>query len=168
MQNAAYLADKQGLGVTDAVLDALTAAGFNNQTTKNTMIMSTDSAVLSKVTSSSTYKRVYRISEDVSDILNSTILVIKKFADSVAVSKPSVFPVDDAFVVGETKVVPKLQAFNLTVYVHSFNNEFVSQPWDFFSDAYVEINTYVSSMGINGVITHFPATAARYKSEFIF
>ncbi|KAL8509839.1 hypothetical protein ACS0TY_016891 [Phlomoides rotata] len=163
IENAAHLASKLGLGVTDAVLDALSAAGYSNQTTKKTMIMSSDSAVLSKVTNSSTYERVYFVDEDVSDILNSTILAIKKFATSVVVSKSSVFNVDSAFLKAVTDVVPKLQAFNLTVYVHTFRNEFVSQPWDYFSDAYVEINTHVSYMGIDGVITDFPATAARYR-----
>ncbi|KAL0310969.1 UNVERIFIED_CONTAM: Glycerophosphodiester phosphodiesterase GDPDL3 [Sesamum angustifolium] len=162
-QNAAYLAQKQGLGATDAVVDALSKAGYNNQTTKKVMIRSSDSAVLLKFKSSSSYELVYLVDNDVRDILNSTILEIKKFASSVVLSKGSVFPTDEAFITGETAVVPKLQAFNLTVYVEYFRNEFVSQPWDFFSDAYVEINTHVSYMGINGVITDFPATAAKYR-----
>ncbi|KAL0301094.1 UNVERIFIED_CONTAM: Glycerophosphodiester phosphodiesterase GDPDL4 [Sesamum radiatum] len=163
IENAAYLAQKQGLGVTDAVVDALSKAGYNNQTTKKVMIRSSDSAVLLKFKSSSSYELVYLVDNDVRDILNSTILEIKKFASSVVLSKGSVFPTDEAFITGETAVVPKLQAFNLTVYVEYFRNEFVSQPWDFFSDAYVEINTHVSYMGINGVITDFPATAAKYR-----
>ncbi|PIN06895.1 Glycerophosphoryl diester phosphodiesterase [Handroanthus impetiginosus] len=163
IENAAYLAEKQGLGVIDAVLDALSKAGYNNQRGKKVMIKSSDSAVLSKFKSSSNYELVYLVDEDVHDILNSTILEIKKFASSVVVSKNSVFPTDQALVTGESRVVPKLQAFNLPVYVQFFRNEFVSQPWDFFSDAYVEINTHVSTMAINGVITDFPATAAKYK-----
>ncbi|KAK4386928.1 Glycerophosphodiester phosphodiesterase GDPDL4 [Sesamum angolense] len=163
IENAAYLAQKQGLGVTDVVVDALSKAGYNNQTTKKVMIRSSDSAVLLKFKSSSNYELVYLVDNDVRDILNSTILEIKKFASSVVLSKGSVFPTDEAFITGETAVVPKLQAFNLTVYVEYFRNEFVSQPWDFFSDAYVEINTHVSYMGINGVITDFPATAAKYR-----
>lgn len=165
LQNAAYLAEKQGLGVTDVVLDTLSKAGFNNQTGKKVMIRSSDSAVLSKFKTRSKYELVYLVDEDVRDILNSTILEIKKFASSVVVSKKSVFPTDDAFVTHDTIVVPKLQAYNLSVYVQFFRNEFVSQPWDFFSDPYVEINSHVSYYGINGVITDFPATAAKYKSE---
>ncbi|KAK6154461.1 hypothetical protein DH2020_008709 [Rehmannia glutinosa] len=163
IENAAYLAENQGLDVTDAVLDALSQAGYNNQTTKKIMIKSSDSAVLTMFKTRSNYELVYLVDEDVRDILNSTIVEIKRFASSVVVSKRSVFPTDKAFLTGETTVVPKLQAFNLPVYVQFFRNEFVSQPWDFFSDAYVEMNTHVSYMGINGVITDFPATAAKYR-----
>ncbi|KAL2466933.1 Glycerophosphodiester phosphodiesterase GDPDL3 [Abeliophyllum distichum] len=162
IENAAYLAEKQGLGVTDAVLDALSKAGYN-QTAKKIMIKSSDSAVLKKFKSSSNYERVYMVDEDISDITNSTILGIKNFANSVVITKKSVFPTDKAFVTTQTNVVPKLQAFGFPVYVQFFRNEFASQPWDFFSDAYVEINTHFSGMGINGTITDFPATAAKYR-----
>lgn len=163
MQNAAYLAASQGLGVTDVVLDTLSKAGIN----KKVMIRSSDSAVLSKFKSSSNYELVYLVDDDVGDILNSTISEIKKFASSVVLSKESVYPTDMLFTTHVTTVVQKLQAFNLSVYVHLFQNEYVSQPWDFFSDPYTEINSHVSSYLINGVITDFPATAAKYKSESV-
>ncbi|KAL6570812.1 hypothetical protein OROGR_000362 [Orobanche gracilis] len=163
IENAAYLAQQQGLEVTNAVLNALSRANYNNQTAKKIMIKSRDSALLSKFKSSGKYELVYLVDEDVRDILNSTILEIKKIANSVVISKKSVFPSDDAFLTGETAIVPKLQAFNLPVYVQLFRNEFVSQPWDFFSDPYVEINTHVYYMGIDGVITEYPATAAKFK-----
>ncbi|KAL0399159.1 UNVERIFIED_CONTAM: Glycerophosphodiester phosphodiesterase GDPDL3 [Sesamum radiatum] len=162
IENAAYLAEKQGLGVTDAVLDALSKAGYNNQTAKKIMIKSSDSAVLSKFKSTSNYELVYLIDEDISDILNTTILEIRKFASSVVIQKGSVFPTEDSFIVGETSIVRKVQAFNLPVYVQLFQNEFVSQPYDFFSDAYVEINAYYTA-GIDGVITDYPATAAKFR-----
>ncbi|XP_073272426.1 glycerophosphodiester phosphodiesterase GDPDL3-like [Primulina huaijiensis] len=165
IENAAYLAENQGLSVTDAVLDTLSRSGYSNQTGKKTMIQSSDSAVLKKFKSSTDYELVYQVDEDVRDILNSTILEIKKFASSVVINKRSVFPIDQAFLVGETNVVPTLQAFGLPVYVRLFRNEFVSQPWDFFSDAYVETNQYVSYMGINGVISDYPGTAAKYRKN---
>lgn len=166
MQNAAYLAAKQGLGITDVVLDALSKSGYNNQTSKKIMIRSSDSAVLSKFKSTHNYELVYVVDEDVRDILNSTILEIKKFSDSVIISKKSVFPARTLFLTGETDIVPKLQAFNVSVYVQLFSNEFVSQPWDFFSDPYAEINGYVVYMGVDGVVTDYPATAAKFRSKF--
>ncbi|KAK4439736.1 Glycerophosphodiester phosphodiesterase GDPDL3 [Sesamum alatum] len=162
IENAAYLAEKQGLGVIDAVLDALSKAGYNNQTAKRIMIKSSDSAVLSKFKSTNNYELVYLVDENIRDILNSTILEIRKFASSVVISKRSVFPTADSFVTGETTLVPKMQAFNLQVYVQLFQNEYVSQPFDFFSDAYLEINAHYLK-GIDGIITDYPATAAKFK-----
>ncbi|XP_011095489.1 glycerophosphodiester phosphodiesterase GDPDL3-like isoform X2 [Sesamum indicum] len=162
IENAAYLAEKQGLGVADAVLDALSKAGYNNQTAKRIMITSSDSAVLSKFKSTSNYELVYLIDEIISDILNTTILEIRKFASSVVIRKASIFPSDDAFITGKTSIIPKIKAFDLPVYVKLFRNEFRSQPYDFFSDAYVEINAHYFA-GIDGVITDYPATAARFK-----
>ncbi|KAG6384099.1 hypothetical protein SASPL_156104 [Salvia splendens] len=161
IENAAYLAEKQGLGVTDVVLDTLSKAGFNNQTGKKVMIRSSDSAALSKFKSSSKYELVYLVDEDVRDILNSTILEIKKFASSVVVSKKSVFPTDDAFATHDTIVVPKLQAYNLSVYVQFFRNEFVSHPWDFFSDPYVEINSHHAIVHVSGDARHLIAIMAK-------
>ncbi|CAA7016428.1 unnamed protein product [Microthlaspi erraticum] len=86
-----------------------------------------------------------------------------KFAEAVVIQKSSVFPDADGFVTGKTNVVERLQKSGLTVYVELFQNEFVSQPYDFFSDATVEINSYITGTGINGTITEFPFTAARYK-----
>ncbi|CAK9149087.1 unnamed protein product [Ilex paraguariensis] len=162
-QNAAYLAT-QGLGVTDAVLNAISESGFNNQTVKKVMIQSTNSSVLIKFKEKSNYELVYRVDENIRDALNDTILELRKFANSVVISKSSVFPNDMEYSTGVvTDVVSKLQAFNLPAYVQLFSNEFVSQAWDFLSDPYVEINTFVMTVGNDGVITDYPATAAKYR-----
>lgn len=167
MQNAAYLA-KQGLGVTDAVLDALSTAGYNNQTARKVMIQSNDSSVLEEFKKSS-YELVYLVDDNISDIKNSTILEIKTFAKSVVITKKSVFPSEDAFIIGQTNIVQKLQSANLPVYVRLFNNEFISQAWDFFSDSSTEINNYVLGAGVDGLVTEYPGTAARYRSKlFIY
>uniref|UniRef100_A0A5B6Z4K6 glycerophosphodiester phosphodiesterase n=1 Tax=Davidia involucrata TaxID=16924 RepID=A0A5B6Z4K6_DAVIN len=163
IENAAYLAEKQGLSVTDAVLDALSDAGYNNQTVKKVMIQSTNSSVLIKFKEKSNYELVYQVDENIRDALNSTILDIKKFASSVVISKSSVFPDNVKFLTGSTDVVSELQAFKLPVYVRLFSNEFASQAWDFFSDANVEINSYVMGAGIDGVVTDFPGTAVKYR-----
>lgn len=161
IENAAYLAEKQGLGVTDAVLDALR----NTSGIKKVMIQSSNSSVLNKFKGSK-YELVYAVDEDIRDMDNLTITDIKKFATSVAISKASVFPARSAFLTGMTDIVSRLKAFNLSVYVGIFRNEFVSQAWDFYSDANVELNNYVQGAEIDGVITEFPATAARYKRNW--
>lgn len=163
VQNAVYLA-KHGYGVTAAVLEALSNTAYNNQSAKKVMIQSTDSSVLKEFRKSH-YELVYRVADDISDIESSTISEIKSFASSVIVTKKSVFPSEEQFLIGQTDVVQKLQSSNLPVYARLFNNEFVSQAWDFFSDSSVEINNYISGAGIDGVITEFPGTAARYRSK---
>ncbi|XP_070006184.1 glycerophosphodiester phosphodiesterase GDPDL3 isoform X1 [Nicotiana tabacum] len=161
IENAVYLA-KHGYGVTAAVLEALSNTAYNNQSAKKVMIQSTDSSVLKEFRKSH-YELVYRVADDISDIESSTISEIKSFASSVIVTKKSVFPSEEQFLIGQTDVVQKLQSSNLPVYARLFNNEFVSQAWDFFSDSSVEINNYISGAGIDGVITEFPGTAARYR-----
>ncbi|KAL1213108.1 Glycerophosphodiester phosphodiesterase GDPDL1 [Cardamine amara subsp. amara] len=164
VENAVYLREKQGLDVVKAVLDTLTETSFNNATsTTKVMIQSTNSSVLVDFKKQSQYETVYKIEEIVSDIRDSAIEDIKKFADAVVIEKYSVFPLNDGFLTGQTKVVERLQKYQLPVYVELFRNEFVSQAFDYFSDATVEINTFISGAGINGTITEFPFTAARYK-----
>ncbi|XP_059662426.1 glycerophosphodiester phosphodiesterase GDPDL3-like [Cornus florida] len=163
IENAPYLAEKQGLSITNAVLDALRVAGYNNQTVKKVMIQSANSSVLIKLKEKSNYELAYQVDEAIRDALNSSILDIKKFAHSVVIKKETVYPENAAFLTGSTKVVSKLQAFKLPVYVQLFSNEFVSQAWDFFSDAYVEINSFVMGAGIDGIITDFPGTAVNYR-----
>ncbi|ESQ54604.1 hypothetical protein EUTSA_v10024494mg [Eutrema salsugineum] len=163
VENAAYLREKQGLDVVKAVLDTLTETGYNNITTTKVMIQSTNSSVLVDFKKQSKYETVYKVEETIRDILDSAIEDIKEFASAVVIGKSSVFEVTDGLVIGQTKVVERLQKSQLPVYVELFQNEFVSQPYDFFSDATVEINSYVTGVGINGTITEFPFTAARYK-----
>ncbi|XP_051128603.1 glycerophosphodiester phosphodiesterase GDPDL4-like [Andrographis paniculata] len=164
IENAAYLAENQGLGVTDIVLDTLNKAGYNNRTTRRTMIKSSESAVLKKIkSSSSNYELVYEVDKNIRDISNDTILAIKTFASAVVVSKNSVFSSDGGILTSDTKVVPKLHDFKLPVYVSTFRNEYVSQAWDYFSDPYMEINTHVNYMEVDGVITEYPATASRFR-----
>lgn len=168
-QHAAYLAKDQGLSVTDAVFGSLSKAGYDNQTALKVLIQSPDSAVLKKFKQeNNSYELVYQVDMSIGDVLNTTVVDIKSFANSVTISKPSVFPENQLFLTGSTDVVKKLQALKLSVYVETFDNEFVSQAWDFFSDATVEINSYVLGANIDGVITSFPKTSARYKSKNLF
>ncbi|KAE8713704.1 PLC-like phosphodiesterase family protein, putative isoform 2 [Hibiscus syriacus] len=161
--NAAFLAE-QGFGVTDAVLDASSKLGYNNQTALKVMIQSSSSSFLMKFKSQTNYDLVYKIDEDIGGTQNSTIDNIKRFATAVVISKDSVFPVNSLFTASATNVVPRLQAANLSVYVQTFSNEFTSQAWDFFSDATVEINSFFVGGCINGVVSDFPKTSNRYRT----
>ncbi|XP_052311955.1 glycerophosphodiester phosphodiesterase GDPDL3 isoform X5 [Populus trichocarpa] len=163
IENAAYLIEKEGLPITDKVLEVLSLAGYDDPTSKKVMIESTNSSVLMKFRDESNYELVYRIEEDIQDAEDAALKDIKDFASSVVISKASVFPESSSFLSGVTNVVPKLQSHGLSVYVETFSNEFVSQAWDFFSDSTVEINSYVMGVNISGVITEFPLTSARYK-----
>lgn len=109
---------------------------------------------------------VYEVKENIRDAENSTISEISDTANSVIIGKQSVYPKSNGFLINQTQVVPKFQGFNLSVYVQIMSNEFVSQPWDVFSDPYVELATYVEGAGVDGVITGFPATTSKYKSKF--
>lgn len=166
-QNAAYLAEKQGLSVTDAVIETLSKAGYDKSGGHNkVMIQSTNSSVLNKFKERTKYELVYKIEEDVGDAVDSAIEDIKKIADAVVIQKTSVFPVNSKFLIGSTsRIVSKLKSSNLPVYVEGFSNEFTSQAWDFFSDATVELNSFVTGADIGGVITDFPRTASRYRSK---
>ncbi|KOM29774.1 hypothetical protein LR48_Vigan785s000200 [Vigna angularis] len=165
VENAAYLAEKQGLNVIDAVINALSEAGYDKPGSQTVYIQSTDSSVLLKFKEKTSYELVYKIDETVGDADNAAVEDIKKFASAVIVNKNSVFSNNDQFLTSTTKTVPKLNAANLSVFVETFSNEFVSQAWDFFSDATVEINSYLNADGlkIDGIITDFPKTADRYR-----
>nr|XP_007146558.1 hypothetical protein PHAVU_006G050600g [Phaseolus vulgaris]ESW18552.1 hypothetical protein PHAVU_006G050600g [Phaseolus vulgaris] len=164
IEKAPYLAREQNLSVIDAVSDTLSKAGYDKTGTPNVMIQSSDSSVLLKFKEKTKYELVYSIPEIVSDIVDSALSDIKTFAHSVVVVRDSVYPRNALFfVTGSTKTVSKFKSVNLSVYVQTFHNEFVSQAWDFLSDATVQINTFVQDAGIDGVITGFPQTANRYR-----
>ncbi|CAI0437388.1 unnamed protein product, partial [Linum tenue] len=165
IENAAYLMEKQGLAVLDAVETELTKAGYHNQTALKIMVQSTNSSVLMKLKDKKQYELVYAVDETIGGADPSAVSDIKNFAHSVVISKQSVFPQNDAFVTRMTDVITKLQKADLPVYVQTFSNEFASQPWDFFADINVELNTYISTTNISGVVTDFPQTPNRYKKN---
>ncbi|KAL5077424.1 hypothetical protein RYX36_016408 [Vicia faba] len=162
IENAAYLASKRGLSVTKAVLNALQKAGYDKPRSPKVMIQSTHSSVLKVFKDKSKYERVYKVDENIHDADDKAIEDIKTFADSVVVKKASVFTQNAAFLVNSTTTVARFHSFKLPVYVETFSNEFVSQAWDYYSDAFFEINSFVIGVKVNGIITDFPKTAARY------
>ncbi|WJX59597.1 glycerophosphodiester phosphodiesterase [Trifolium repens] len=165
VENAAYLAAKQGLGVIDAVIDALSKAGYDKPGSQKVYIQSTNSSVLLKFKEKTKYELVYKIDETVGDAVKAAVDDIKSFASAVVISKDSIFPRNTGFLTTFTNIVPTLQASNLSIFVETFSNEFVSQAWDYFSDPTVEINSFIQEAGINRVITEFPKTASRFSKN---
>ncbi|WVZ74804.1 hypothetical protein U9M48_022940 [Paspalum notatum var. saurae] len=164
VEHAAFMAEKLGFGVVDAVIKALDDSGYSKQTAQKVMIQSTNSSVLVKFKQETKYDLVYMIDEDVRDAAPSSLADIKKFASAVSVHTRSIFPVTNQFLINQTnKLLPSLQSAGLPVYVYVLMNEFISQPYDFFSDATAQINAYVQSAKVDGLITDFPGTAHRYK-----
>ncbi|CAL9170807.1 unnamed protein product [Musa hybrid cultivar] len=162
IENAVFVAEQLRIDVVDSVISALNDAGYN-KTASEVMIQSTDSSVLVKFKQLTKYKLVYKIDEVVGDAIASSIKDIDAFANAVALRKESIYPVTNLFTTEQTGLVSKLHAAGLDVYVYVLRNEFLSQPWDFFSDATVEINAYVVGAEVDGIITDFPGTASRYK-----
>lgn len=163
IERAAFLAENLGYSVVDSVISALEDSGYNNQTVQEVMIQSTNSSVLTVFKQKTKYKLVYKVDESIGSADASSIEDMKKFANSVAVNKQSIYPVSQEFITGQTDVVKNLQSAGFSVFVYLLSNEFVSQAWDFFSDPTVEINSFVQGMGVDGVITDFPGTSTRYR-----
>lgn len=108
LQNAADLAEKKGMSITDAVLD---------ETTQETVIQSTNKSVLTRIREKSKYKIVDKVDEDIRSVDDLSLKDINSFADPVAVTKESVFPKSGGFITGVTDVVSRLKTIDLTVYV---------------------------------------------------
>ncbi|KAG5411456.1 hypothetical protein IGI04_007775, partial [Brassica rapa subsp. trilocularis] len=110
---------------------------------------------------------VYRVDEDIHNVTDSAIRDIMSFTCTIIISMNSVLPYNGGGLVRlkKTDVVPRLKASGVRVFVETFSNEFVTQPLDLFSDSTVEIDFLVQRAKIDGIITDFPATTARYKSK---
>ncbi|XP_042503859.1 glycerophosphodiester phosphodiesterase GDPDL7-like [Macadamia integrifolia] len=162
IENAAYLASKKGLSITDAVAKALSNATFDKQVTQQVLIQSDDSAVLQEFKKVPTYKRVLYIKEITSSAPKPIVEQIKKFADAVNLQRPSMVQTTDFVTTGFTHIVDDMHAGNISVYVSSLRNEYTAIAIDFFSDPMVEIATYISAIGVDGIITEYPATATAF------
>ncbi|XP_030546737.1 glycerophosphodiester phosphodiesterase GDPDL6-like [Rhodamnia argentea] len=168
IENAAYLASKKGLGIVDAVSKALSNATFDKQSTQQVLIQSDDSSVLSQFKNVSTYKRVLTIEEKISDAPKQPVEEIKKYADAVTITRPSIMPISNSFLMGNTSVLDEMHAANISVYLSVLRNEYISLAFDYFADPILELATYVAGFGVDGIITEYPATANKYMRSPCF
>ncbi|KAL9339559.1 hypothetical protein Peur_068574 [Populus x canadensis] len=162
IENAAYLASQKGLDIVSAVNTAFGNATFGKQSTQKVLIQSDDTSVLSKFKNVPAYSRVLYLKDEISDAPRTPVEEIKKYADAVTLPRFSIVPTVNGFTTGTTKVVNEMQAANISVYVSVLRNEFITLPFDYFSDPTIEIATYTSGIGVDGIITEYPATARRY------
>ncbi|KAF6169969.1 hypothetical protein GIB67_034361 [Kingdonia uniflora] len=162
IKNAAYLASKKGFSITDVVTSALSNATFDKQSTQQVLIESDDTSVLSEFNNVPTYKKVLTISEIIGDAPIKSVEEIKKFADAVNIPRGSIVLTTGSLTTAYTDVVDRMHKGNLTVYVSVLRNEYTTIAFDFFSDPIMEIASYVSDIGVDGVITEYPATASAY------
>lgn len=160
------MAERLGFDVVESVISSLKDGGYEN-TSLQVMIQSPNSSVLEMFKQLPQYKLVYKIDYPIRDADPSSVSDIKTFAHAVALSQDSIYTESNLYITGETGLIPKLHAADLDVYVYLFQNEFTSQPWDFFSDATVMINKYFLGARVDGIITDFPGTGRRYKSMII-
>ncbi|QHO50493.1 hypothetical protein HN51_002296 [Arachis hypogaea] len=164
IQNAAYLASNRSLDIVGAVSSALSNASFDKESTKQVLIQSDDSQVLTKFKDIPSYKRVLLVDDRIGDIPRPTADEIKKYADAVNLVKSAVFSVEGggSLLEGMTNVVRELKDANLTVFVHNLKNEFITLAFDFWSDPNIAMATFIQNAKVDGIVTDFPATASRY------
>lgn len=165
--NAAYLASKKGLDIVGAVTTALNNATFDKQTTQQVFIQSDDTSVLSKFKDIPSYKRVLLIEDIIDDIPVETAAEIKKHADAVNLHKLSVIKSSESLLIRITNAVKVLKDLNVTVFVHTLKNEYLSLAFDYWSEPNIEISTYIKAVNVDGIVTDFPATASRYMSNLV-
>ncbi|CAA7397948.1 unnamed protein product [Spirodela intermedia] len=160
IEDAPFLLENLGFGVTDEVLKALNASDLKQEV----IIQSTYSSVLKKVQQlNSSYKLMYKIEELILDVDASAVKDIAGFASFVAVSKKSIYPDNVKYLLNKTRVVEKFKAEKLPVFAYLFQNEFVSVSWDVYNDPIADISLFVKGAGVEGLITEFPATAEAFR-----
>lgn len=145
----------------------MTNASFDKPSEQKVLIQSDDSSVLAAFKNKPNYQRVLTIKDTKSDAPKSVVDEIKKIADGVVVDRETIVEKNSGFfTTAFTKVVEEMHASNISVYVAPLRNEFVFLNFDYLSDPYLQLATFLSSQMVDGVITDFPATAVAYMSKF--
>ncbi|PKI38950.1 hypothetical protein CRG98_040658 [Punica granatum] len=136
--------------------------------TQQVFIESDDTSVLTQFKNVTTYRRLLTIKEKISDAPPASVDEVKKYADGVVVTRSSLIPTSNSFLMGNTSVIKEMHAANLSVYVSVLRNEYLSLAFDYYADPTFELATYIVGLEVDGVITDFPATATRYTKSRCF
>lgn len=161
IEHSLYLEAQQDLHVADAVLRVLGSVS-GHWKMRRFMIQIMERSLLSKFKKGGQYELVYKIQGNSGKYM--PIDILKDLVDSVVITKSVVYKEDAyKYVKGKTDTVVRLHAANLTVFVETFRNEFISQAYDYRADPYMEINSFAAESLVDAVITEYPSTAARYK-----
>ncbi|KAL8152472.1 hypothetical protein V2J09_010232 [Rumex salicifolius] len=159
IENAAYLASKKSLDITNAVALALK----NTTLPKKVLIQSAESSVLAMFKDSPSYQKVYYVDKKgVTAIDEAAVKEIKKVADSVMLAKDALITVIDFFTSNDTHLVKQMHDANISVHVGVMYNEFTTIPFDMFSDPLLNLATFIKGLGVDAVVTDYPATTRNY------
>ncbi|XP_044981436.1 glycerophosphodiester phosphodiesterase GDPDL7-like isoform X1 [Hordeum vulgare subsp. vulgare] len=163
IEHATYLIAR-GLDVVDAVSKALVKSGYDKETCKQrVLIQSEDAPVLTAFKSFPKFQRVLTIEFDIRDASKPSVEEILQFANAVKLRRSSAARVNGFFLEGFTdSLVNRLHAGGLQVYVGVLRNEFMNLAFDYWADPLVEVATDTLSVGADGLVTEFPATAAAF------
>ncbi|XP_023518193.1 glycerophosphodiester phosphodiesterase GDPDL6-like isoform X1 [Cucurbita pepo subsp. pepo] len=163
LQNAAFLAAKKGLDMVGIVSTTMSDAHMEKESTLDVYIRSDDTSVLTAFkTNFPTFIRVLTVDGKYGEVPKKVADEIKIYADAVAVPRSALVEITNYFTVRNTGVVAQLKSADLSVFVYVIRNEYVSLAFDYYSQASLEISTYVDFFHVDGVITDFPYTAKRY------
>lgn len=121
--------------------------------------------MLSQFKTIPSYRRLLSIKEKIGDAPKASVDEVKKYADGVVVSRSSLIPTSNSFLMGNTSVITEMHAANLSVYVSVLRNEYLALAFDYYADPILELATYIVGLEVDGVVTDFPATATRYMSK---
>ncbi|GLJ10050.1 hypothetical protein SUGI_0120960 [Cryptomeria japonica] len=162
IENARAIISERNLDVTNATLSALNQTGYN-KISDRIMIQSDDSAVLLQFKQRTNFKLIYKVLEADVTVSSSAIEEIRKFANTVALPRSSLFRLaNNYFLLAAPDVVKRFHNHNISVFVYTLRNEFPSLAFDFLADPTMEINSFVQVAKVDGLVTDFPATAKAY------
>ena len=148
------------------VSTTMSDAHMEKESTLDVYIRSDDTSVLTAFkTNFPTFIRVLTVDGKYGEVPKKVADEIKIYADAVAVPRSALVEITNYFTVRNTGVVAQLKSADLSVFVYVIRNEYVSLAFDYYSQASLEISTYVDFFHVDGVITDFPYTAKRYISN---